>query len=123
MNEFLNRYFKIEAAGSNVRREILAGVTTFVTMCYLLAVVPGMLSNTGIAFGDAFVSTVWITVIATLVMGLWANFPVAVAPGLGISAFFSFIVCGPMGFTWQASPRCSSPASSSPSSPSPASGS
>lgn len=58
MNEFLNRYFKIEAAGSNVRREILAGVTTFVTMCYLLAVVPGMLSNTGIAFGDAFVSTV-----------------------------------------------------------------
>lgn len=84
MNEFLNRYFKIEAAGSNVRREILAGVTTFVTMCYLLAVVPGMLSNTGIAFGDAFVSTVWITVIATLVMGLWANFPVAVAPGLGI---------------------------------------
>ncbi|CDE50480.1 xanthine/uracil/vitamin C permease [Sutterella sp. CAG:351] len=102
MNEFLNRYFKIEAAGSNVRREILAGVTTFVTMCYLLAVVPGMLSNTGIAFGDAFVSTVWITVIATLVMGLWANFPVAVAPGLGISAFFSFIVCGPMGFTWQA---------------------
>lgn len=79
-------------------------------MCYLLAVVPGMLSNTGIAFGDAFVSTVWITVIATLIMGLWANFPVAVAPGLGISAFFSFIVCGPMGFTWQAgSPRCSSP--------------
>lgn len=102
MNELLNRYFKIEAAGSNVRREILAGVTTFVTMCYLLAVVPGMLSNTGIAFGDAFVSTVWITVIATLIMGLWANFPVAVAPGLGISAFFSFIVCGPMGFTWQA---------------------
>ncbi|MCG5030829.1 NCS2 family permease [Mesosutterella sp. OilRF-GAM-744-9] len=97
----LNRFFGINAAGSTVKREILAGLTTFITMCYLLAVVPGMLTHTGLSFGDAFVSTVWITVIATLVMGLWANFPVAVAPGLGISAFFSFMVCGPMGYSWQ----------------------
>ena len=100
--EFLNKLFGIKATGSSVNREILAGITTFVTMCYLLAVVPGMLVHTGLAFEDAFVSVVWITVIATLIMGLWANFPVAVAPGLGITAFFSFMVCGPMGFSWQA---------------------
>ena len=68
--EFLNKLFGIKATGSSVNREILAGITTFVTMCYLLAVVPGMLVPTGLAFADAFVSVVWITVIATLIIGL-----------------------------------------------------
>lgn len=98
---FLERVFHISASGSTPRREFLAGLTTFVSMCYLIFVVPGMLADAGIPRGEAVCATIWITVLATLLMGLWARFPVGVAPGLGISAFFAYYICGPAGYTWQ----------------------
>lgn len=98
----LEKIFHIQARGSSVRTECLAGLTTFMAMCYLIFVVPGMLADTGMPRDAAVLSTVWITIIATLIMGVWAGFPVGVAPGLGISAFFAYYICGPAGFTWQA---------------------
>ena len=97
----LEKMFNPAARGSTVRREMLAGLTSFMAMCYLIFVVPGMLSDAGMPKDSAVAATIWITVIATLIMGLWAKFPVGVAPGLGITAFFAYYVCGPAGYTWQ----------------------
>lgn len=79
----------------------MAGLTTFLSMCYLIFVVPGMLADAGMPAESAVSATIWVTILATLLMGLWANFPVGVAPGLGISAFFAYYICGPAGYTWQ----------------------
>ena len=97
----LEKMFNPAARGSTVRREIRAGVTSFMAMCYLIFVVPSMLADAGMPKDSAIAATIWITVIATLIMGLWAKFPVGVAPGLGITAFFAYYVCGPAGYTWQ----------------------
>ena len=97
----LEKMFNPAARGSTVRREMLAGLTSFMAMCYLIFVVPSMLSDAGMPKDSAVAATIWITVIATLIMGLWAKFPVGVAPGLGITAFFAYYVCGPAGYTWQ----------------------
>ena len=97
----LEKMFNPAARGSTVRREMLAGLTSFMAMCYLIFVVPGMLADAGMPKDSAVAATIWITVIATLIMGLWAKFPVGVAPGLGITAFFAYYVCGPAGYTWQ----------------------
>lgn len=101
MLKFLDQFFSISQKGSSVRTECLAGVTSFLSMCYLIFVVPGMLADTGMPADAAVSATIWITVLATLLMGLWAKFPVGVAPGLGISAFFAYYICGPAGYTWQ----------------------
>lgn len=98
---FLDRFFKISERGSSVRIECMAGVTSFMAMCYLIFVVPGMLADTGMPAQDAVSATIWVTILSTLLIGIWANFPVGVAPGLGISAFFAYYICGPAGFTWQ----------------------
>lgn len=95
------KMFQLKANGSSARKECLAGITTFVSMCYLIFVVPGMLADAGMPHQDAVCAVIWITVLATLLMGLWAKFPVGVAPGLGISAFFAYYICGPGGYTWQ----------------------
>ena len=97
----LEKMFNPAARGSTVRREIRAGLTSFMAMCYLIFVVPSMLSDAGMPKDSAVAATIWITVIATLLMGLWAKFPVGVAPGLGITAFFAYYICGPAGYTWQ----------------------
>ena len=97
----LEKMFNPAARGSTVKREMLAGLTSFMAMCYLIFVVPGMLADAGMPKDSAVAATIWITVIATLIMGLWAKFPVGVAPGLGITAFFAYYVCGPAGYTWQ----------------------
>lgn len=97
----LDRYFSISEKGSSIRTECLAGLTTFLSMCYLIFVVPGMLADTGMPAEAAISATIWVTILATLLMGLWANFPVGVAPGLGISAFFAYYICGPAGYTWE----------------------
>lgn len=97
----LERFFHIRENGSTPRAECLAGLTTFVSMCYLVFVVPAMLADAGMPREDAVCATIWITVLATTLMGLWANFPVGVAPGLGISAFFAYYICGPAGYDWQ----------------------
>lgn len=98
---FLDSYFKLTEKGTTVRTEILAGATTFVTMAYILFVVPNFLTAAGMPAQSAMAATVLATAFATLLMGLFANFPIAVAPGLGLSAFFAFTVCGSMGLSWQ----------------------
>lgn len=70
-------------------------------MCYIILVVPDLLADTGIPHDAATAATIWITILSTLVMGLWAQFPVGVAPGLGLTAYFAYYVCGPAGYTWQ----------------------
>lgn len=71
------------------------------SMCYLIFVVPGMLADAGMPVEAAASATIWITILATILIGIWANFPVGVAPGLGITAFFAYYICGPAGYTWQ----------------------
>ncbi|WP_166254395.1 NCS2 family permease [Marinobacter salicampi] len=97
----LERLFQLQAHGTTVRKEIIAGITTFLTMAYIIVVNPSLLSSTGMDFGAVFVATCLAAVIGTLIMGLWANYPIALAPGMGLNAFFSFTVVGSMGYTWQ----------------------
>lgn len=97
----LDKLFHLKENGTCIRKECLAGLTTYVSMCYLIFVVPGMLADSGMPQQDVVCAVIWITTLATLLMGLWARFPVGVAPGLGISAFFAYYICGPAGYTWQ----------------------
>jgi AGZA family xanthine/uracil permease-like MFS transporter len=92
---WLNRYFEIEAKGSSVRTEILAGVATFLTMAYIIVVNPSILSKADMDFGAVFVATILAAVVGCSIMGWWAKWPVALAPGMGLNAFFAFgIVLG-----------------------------
>ncbi|MCK5531226.1 MAG: NCS2 family permease, partial [Halopseudomonas aestusnigri] len=97
----LEKLFKLRENGSNVRTEVLAGVTTFLTMAYIIFVNPMMMADAGIDPGAAFVATCLAAAIGSLVMGLWANYPIALAPGMGLNAFFSYTVVGSMGYSWQ----------------------
>lgn len=97
----LERLFKLQAHGTTVRKELLAGITTFLTMAYIIVVNPDILSSTGMDFGAVFVATCLAAAIGTLIMGFWANYPIALAPGMGLNAFFSFTVVGGMGYSWQ----------------------
>lgn len=97
----LERIFHLKKAGSNVRTEILAGLTTFMTMAYILAVHPGILSETGMDKSALFTATALSACIATLVMAFWAKLPFALAPGLGLNAFFAYTVVLGMGYSWQ----------------------
>ena len=97
----LNKYFRISENGSTVKTEIIAGITTFMTLAYILAVNPDILSATGMDKGAVFTATALSAVIATLLMGVWANLPFALAPGMGLNAYFAFVVCGVMGYSWQ----------------------
>ena len=100
-NSFLERYFAITAAGSNIKTEIFAGITTFFAMSYILFVNPNFLSEAGMEWGAEFLATIIASVIGTLIMGLVANVPYALAPSMGINAFFTYTVCFSLGFTWQ----------------------
>lgn len=97
----MDKFFKITERKSTVRTEILAGVTTFLTMAYILAVNPGILSKTGMDFGRVFTATALAGAIATLVMGLLANLPFALAPGMGLNAFLTYTVVLGMGKSWE----------------------
>lgn len=99
----LEKLFHLKERGSNVRTEIVAGLTTFLAMSYILAVNPGMLSlcGGGMTFGAVFTATAIASAIATLVMAFVANLPVALAPGMGLNAFFTFTVVLTMGVSWQ----------------------
>lgn len=97
----LNTCFKIKEKGSTVRQEILAGVTTFMTMAYILAVNPAILSATGMDIGSVFAATAISSAIATIIMAFYANLPIGLAPGMGINAFFAYSVCLGMGYSWQ----------------------
>ena len=97
----LERIFKLSANKTNVRTEIIAGITTFMTMAYILAVNPGILSEAGMDKGAVFTATVISSALATLVMAFYARLPFALAPGMGLNAFFAYTVCIGMGHTWQ----------------------
>lgn len=96
----VERFFKLQEKGTTVKTEVLAGLTTFVAMGYIIFVNPSILADAGIPKEAAIAATIWATVIATTIMGLWANFPVGVAPGMGLNAFFAYYVCGVMGLHW-----------------------
>ncbi len=97
----LSKLFGFNPKLSTVRTEVMAGLTTFLTMAYILAVNPNILSETGMDKGAVFTTTVVISAIATMFMGLYAKMPLALAPGMGLNAFFAYTVCMIMGYTWQ----------------------
>ena len=86
--------------GSSVRTELIAGLTTFIAMAYILFVNPNILADAGIPKDAAIASTIWIAALASLAMGAFANYPVALAPGMGLNAFFAYYVCGVLGLHW-----------------------
>ncbi len=97
----MEKFFEFKKYGTNYRTETIAGVTTFFAMAYILFVNPAILSLTGMDYNAVFVATIICSVIGTLFMALFANVPYALAPGMGLNAFFTFTVCFAMGFTWQ----------------------
>lgn len=97
----LERFFKLKENGTKASTEVVAGFTTFFAMAYIIFVNPAMLSKTGVPAGAVFLATIIATAIGTLVMGLFANVPYALAPGMGLNAFFTYTVCFGLGFTWQ----------------------
>lgn len=98
---FLERTFKLNENKTNVKTEIIAGITTFMTMGYILAVNPGILSAAGMDPGGVFTATALSAIIATVIMAFYANYPFVLAPGMGLNAFFAFSVCGIMGHSWE----------------------
>ena len=97
----LDKFFKLEELGTNVRTEFTAGLTTFLAMAYILFVNPDVLSASGMDKDAVYVATALAAVIGTLVMGLYAKYPIALAPGMGLNAFFAFTVVGDYGIPWQ----------------------
>ena len=97
----MERFFKLKQNGTTVGREVIAGLTTFFAMAYIIVVNPNMLAQTGMQWGAVFLATIIASVIGTLIMGLVANVPYAQAPGMGLNSFFTFTVCFTLGFTWQ----------------------
>ena len=93
--------FKLKENGTTFSTEVTAGLTTFFTMAYIIAVNPGLLSQAGMEWGAVFLATIIASIIGTLIMGLVANVPYAQAPGMGLNAFFVYTVCFGLGFTWQ----------------------
>lgn len=97
----MDKFFKLKDKGTTVRTEIIAGLTTFFTMAYIIIVNPAILSLTGMNKDGVFVATILAAAIGTLIMGLLANVPYATAPGMGLNAFFTFTVVFALGFSWQ----------------------
>jgi len=97
----MDKFFGLKKAGTNVRTEIIAGLTTFFTMAYIIVVNPSMLAQAGMEWGAVFLATIIAAVIGTLIMAFVANVPYAQAPGMGLNAFFVFTVVFTLGFSWQ----------------------
>ncbi|KAB0481879.1 NCS2 family permease [Vibrio chagasii] len=100
-NGILEKFFKIKAHGSSVKNELVGGVTTFATMAYIIFVNPQIMAASGMDSGAVFVATCIGAAIGCLLMGLFANWPVGLAPGMGLNAFFSFTVVSEMGYSWE----------------------
>ena len=100
-HEFLENYYELSKNGTDVKTEIIAGMTTFLTMAYVLAVIPGFLREAGIPEGGLYTSVCLIAMLGTLMHALFSKLPVATAPGLGLTVFFVSTVVGRMGYTWQ----------------------
>ena len=97
----LDRFFKLTEHKTNIRTELIAGLTTFITMGYIIFVNPNIMANAGIDHGAAFVATCIGAALGCFLMGLYANWPVGLAPGMGLNAFFTYTVVGEMGYSWE----------------------
>lgn len=97
----LEKLFQLKEHGTDVKTEVLAGLTTFLTMAYIIVVNPDILSAAGMDYGAVFVATCLAAAIGSLIMGLFANYPIALAPGMGLNAFFAFAVVKGMGYSWE----------------------
>lgn len=97
----MERLFKLKQNGTTAGKEVVAGITTFFAMAYIIAVNPTLLSQSGMEWGAVFLATIISAIIGTLIMGLVANVPYAQAPAMGLNAFFVYTVCFTLGFTWQ----------------------
>ena len=98
----LNKLFKLDENNTDFKTEILAGITTFLAMSYILGVNPGMLSATGMSLSGVFIATAIASGIACIIMGLLSNYPVGLAPGMGLNALFTYTIVLGMGLSWQA---------------------
>ncbi len=98
----LDKFFKLTQSGTDVRTELLAGLTTFLTMVYIIFVNPSILGDAGMPRESVFVATCLVAALGTAVMGLYANYPIAMAPGMGLNAYFAYAVVLGMGIAWQA---------------------
>lgn len=101
MNSFLENFFKLEERQTNWRREVIGGITTFVTMSYIIFVNPQIMAAAGMEAGAVMIATCLATAVGTLFMALYANAPLAQAPVMGVNAFFAYTLCGSMGYTWE----------------------
>ncbi|MFQ5721937.1 MAG: solute carrier family 23 protein, partial [Candidatus Aminicenantales bacterium] len=101
MKKVIERFFQLEQNKTNFRLELLGGVTTFMTMSYIIFVQPAILAVAGMDKGAVMVATCLSSALATLLMGLLAKYPIALAPAMGHNIFFAVIVCGTMGYSWQ----------------------
>ncbi|MFN2408985.1 MAG: NCS2 family permease, partial [Halomonas sp.] len=99
---FLDKQFGLTEHKTSVKTEVIAGITTFLTMAYIIFVNPSILSEAGMDYGAVFVATCVAAAIGCLIMGLWANYPIAQAPGMGLNAFFTYGVVLGMGYSWEA---------------------
>ena len=97
----LERFFNLKEHTTSIATELSAGLSTFLTMSFIIAVNPGILSEAGINFAAGFIATILATILGTLIMGLYARWPVAVAPGMGLNAYFAFVVVLGYGLSWQ----------------------
>jgi adenine/guanine/hypoxanthine permease len=102
VDAFLDRFFKLRQHHTTVRTEVVAGLTTFAAMAYILAVNPQILSSTGMDFGALVTATALASAIMTVIFALLTNWPIALAPGMGLNAFFAFTICGGMKVPWPA---------------------
>ena len=97
----LDRFFKLTESNTNIRTELTAGFTTFLTMAYIIFVNPTILHLAGMPYGDVFTATCLTTIIGCVLIGLLANYPIAIAPGLGLNAYFAYMIVLTFGYTWQ----------------------
>ncbi len=98
----LDRWFGLSAHKTTLRTELIAGLTTFLAMAYIVFVNPEILSAAGMPREAVFVATCLAAALGSAIMGAWANYPIAMAPGMGLNAYFAYVVCGQLGYSWQA---------------------
>ena len=97
----LNKIFKLKENKTNIRTELIAGITTFMAMSYIIFVNPSVLSQTGMEYSSVYTATILTTILATLIIGLYANVPYASSAGIGLGSLFTYTICGSLGYTWQ----------------------
>ena len=97
----LEKLFKLKENNTTVKTEIMAGITTFMTMAYILAVNPAMLADAGMDKTAVLIATALAAFVGTMAMAFLANYPFALASGMGLNAYFTYTVCGAMGYSWQ----------------------